>query len=69
VIGAAVKMPNVRNELRDAEDDITYVVMAYRRLTRGELVMTVRAFHSNRRSKKKLKKGITVTILSLIGGV
>ncbi len=52
-----MEMPNVRNEILDVEKEITYVVMAYRKMTHGELVQAVRVFHSGRKSKKKLKKG------------
>ena len=58
-------MPDVDNVIADPARDITYVVKAYRRLTREEMVAAVRAFHL--KNRKKLKPGQTVTIVSLIG--
>lgn len=62
-----MKMPNIPNPIRDAEGDVTYVVMAYRKLTRGEIVQAVRVYRSQH--KRKPKKGTKVTIYSLHGAV
>lgn len=62
-----MKMPDVRNVIRDEEGDITYVVMAYRKLSRPELVQAVRVFRTQHR--KKIKPGTTITIQTLHGAV
>lgn len=62
-----MEMPNIKNQINDGETGVTYIVMAYRRLTYEELVQAVRVFHAGRKSKKRLKKGVVITIFSLIG--
>lgn len=60
-------IPNVKSLIRDTENDVTYEVMAFRALSKAELVMAVRVYHSQRRSKRKHKRGTTVKIFSVIG--
>lgn len=60
-----MEQPGVRNVIRDAERKVTFVVMAYRQLTREEMVFAVRAYLSQRRGKPK--KGSTVVIVTLFG--
>lgn len=61
-----MEMPSVRSTIKDPAKDVTYHVMAYRTLSREELVQSVRAYHSSRRTKK-LKKGQVITIMTIIG--
>lgn len=61
-----MKAPDVRNPINDSEADITYNVMAYRKLSRAEIVQAV-SFYTAQRGRKKLKRGTTVTILTIIG--
>lgn len=60
-----MEQPTIKSAIRDAERDITYIVLAYRTLSRSELVMAVRVFLQQNR--KHPKKGSVVTIHSLIG--
>lgn len=60
-----MKMPNIPHPIRDPEQDVTYVVMAYRALTRAEVVQMVRVHQS--RTRKKPKKGSSITIITSIG--
>jgi hypothetical protein len=57
---------NVKNSLVDEEAGVTYHVMAYRALRREELLRCVRIYLRNRRSKKKLKPGTEITIVTVI---
>lgn len=59
-----MEMPGVKNTIVDDEKKITYHVMAYRELTRVEVVNAVRHFLSTQ--KKKPKPNSTITIVSLI---
>ena len=61
-----MQAPNIRSVIIDPEKEITYVVLAYRELTRVELVQAVAAYNSMKKRKKKLPKGSTVTILSTL---
>ncbi|MCB2190329.1 MAG: hypothetical protein KQI62_02115 [Deltaproteobacteria bacterium] len=58
-----MELPRVKNVIKDPRRDVTYVVMAYRQLTRQEIVFGVQCYLS--RVKKKPKKGDTVTIYSV----
>lgn len=62
-----VQMPDVRNTIRDEKNDITYDVLAYRKLNYAELVQAVRVYDTTRTRKTKLQNGMTVTIVSTIG--
>jgi hypothetical protein len=59
-----VQAPNVSNELRDPSNKVTYRVMAYRALSRQELLQSVGAYL---RQSKRPKPGTMVTILTIIG--
>lgn len=60
-----VDMPNVPTSIRSADHKVTYTVFAYRPLQRAEVVQAIRIF--NARSKKKPKRGSSVTIITTIG--
>jgi hypothetical protein len=62
-----MEMPNIRNTIKDERSRITYVVLAYRQLTREEVVDAVRYYQS--RQKKKPKPGTEITIITTIGAV
>jgi len=57
--------PKIENILRDNENKILYRVMAYRSLSREELLTAVKIFMAS--SKKKIKRNTTITIISNIG--
>lgn len=59
-----MESPKVRNRLVDEVHGVTYDVIAYRQLTRAELLGAVRAYWGQRR---KPKRGDLVTIVSIIG--
>lgn len=61
-----MEMPNVVNELNDPTNRVKYRVLAYRALTRDELLQSV-ALHLRKQRGKKPKPGTVVTIISVIG--
>lgn len=61
----SIAAPSVENLIRDEERDVTYRVMAYRRLTRAEMVAGVQMFIRSKKGKPP-KNGSTVTIISVI---
>lgn len=61
-----MEQPKVSNPIRDEERDITYNVVAYRKLSQEETVLAVRHYLAGKKSKKP-KKGSTITILTIIG--
>lgn len=58
-------MPNLPHTIRDAAQDVTYVVMAYRALNRAEVVQMVRVHQAQ--ARKKPKKGSRITIMTSLG--
>ena len=60
-----MQQPHVRNTARDETNDVTYHVMAFRKLTESELVNAVRYYRA--RNRRKPKRGSSVTIISIIG--
>lgn len=61
----SIAAPSVESLIRDEERDVTYRIMAYRRLTRAEMVTGVQMFIRSKKGKLP-KKGSTVTIISVI---
>jgi len=61
-----MQMPNIRSTIKDPRKKITYHVMAYRTLTREELVIAVQQYNSQKKNKKP-KLGEEIIILSSIG--
>ncbi len=61
-----MQLPNIDNVLKDPKKNITYIIMAYRKLTREKMVLAVRHYHSQRKAKKP-KRGQTITIYTIIG--
>jgi hypothetical protein len=59
--------PDIKHTLKDAASDVTYHVLAYRRLNRAEVVQAVHVYNSQRRRRAKVKPGTTVTIVTIIG--
>lgn len=60
-----MQSPNVATQARDSTNNITYTVMAYRKLTPAECTTAVRTYLAQ--AKKKPKRGSAVTIISIIG--
>jgi len=60
-----MKMPNVVTTVRDAEKNITYQIVAYRRLTRGEAFTQIGLAYADK--KFRPKRGETVRLLTIIG--
>ena len=58
-------LPNVKTTLVDRKNRITYCVLAYRTLTRAELVQAVRLYRS--RQRKRPWPNSAITIVSVIG--
>ncbi len=61
-----MKMPDVCNELRDPARKVVYRVMAYRTLTRQEMLTAV-AMHLGQNKGRPPKKNSTITIVTLFG--
>jgi hypothetical protein len=47
-----MQMPNIRSTIKDPRKKITYHVMAYRTLTREELVVAVQQYNSQKKNTK-----------------
>ena len=58
--------PNVKNIIKDPEKGVTYNVIAYRKLTRKEMIQAVCHYHAQKKTKKP-KKGDVITIVTVIG--
>jgi len=63
----SIEAPTVKTSIRDPESQITYHVMAYRKLTREELVLAVQHYHDAKKRKPKYKPGTVTTIVTIIG--
>ena len=61
-----IETPTVVNELNDPTAQVKYRVMAYRALSRQELLQSV-AMYLHQRKGKKPKRGTLVTIQTIIG--
>lgn len=61
-----IAAPNVVNELNDPTAGVKYKVMAYRALTKTELLQAA-AMYLRQRKGKKPKRGSEVTIITIIG--
>ncbi len=61
-----MQVPNVSNIAKDNERNITFNVLAYRKLTEPELLRAIRYFQSTKQGRK-LKKNTAYTIVSIIG--
>jgi len=61
-----MQQPNIRTSLHDPNTDVTYHVIAYRTLSRHELLQSVAAYLSQKK-RKKPKPGSSVTIITIIG--
>lgn len=59
-----MELPNVPNVIRDPERKVEYVVLAYRTLTRDEVLQAVQAFN---RGKRAAPKNSRITITTTIG--
>ena len=61
-----MQMPNVRTTIEDQNLKITFHVMAYRTLSRDEMILAVRHCMSQKK-RKRPKPGQEITIISTIG--
>ena len=61
-----MKMPDVSNIAKDEERNITFNVVAYRRLSEAELVRSIRYFRSTKQGRK-FQNNSTYRIVSIIG--
>jgi hypothetical protein len=61
-----MEQPSVSNPIRDEKNGITYNVVAYRKLSREEIVLAIKHYRASKKTKKS-KKGTTVTIVTIIG--
>lgn len=61
-----MKQPDVRTSLTDPRARVTYHVIAYRSLTRSEVIGCIRAY-LNQKRRPKPKRGQEITIVTIIG--
>jgi hypothetical protein len=61
-----MEQPNIISTLVDQQKKITYEIVAYRKLTKEELILAVRHFYAQKK-KPKVKPGQKITIISIIG--
>lgn len=61
-----MEMPAVENVINDPTNGLTYRVMAYRVLSREEVIRSV-STHASKQRVKKSKPGTVITILTVIG--
>jgi hypothetical protein len=61
-----MELPDVKHLLIDDKNEVRYEVLAYRKLTREEVIMAVRHYKSQKKIKKP-KKGTIITIVTVIG--
>ena len=64
-----MQLPTVKNILRDEDRDITYEVMAHRRLTDKELVLSVRKALGGLKNSALPKRGARLKIVTTIGSL
>ena len=64
-----MQQPNVRSVILDKERGVRYEILAYRKLTRAEMLEAVASFWGQLRKKrlKPPKKGQTIIIETIIG--
>lgn len=64
-----LEAPNVRNTIRDEEYNVTYHIMAYRQLSREEMIVTVRDYLSQPRirRRKTRERNKTIVIVTIHG--
>lgn len=63
-----MEMPNIASEINDPVKGITYRVIAYRALSRPELVQCVQQYNAQpARARGKAKPGQIVEIRTIIG--
>lgn len=62
-------LPHVEHLLRDDTRKLTFRVMAYRKLSRIEVLESVRAYHAQPkvRRRKRALRNATITVLTLYG--
>lgn len=61
-----MELPTVHNPMKNEENNVLYDVVAYRKLTYDEIVSTIRAYHRQRKSRRKVRN-CTIEIVTLIG--
>ena len=61
-----MKLPDVRTEFRDEGRKVTFVLLAYRTVTRQEAVFAIARF-MQKKPKPKLAAGSTVTVITTFG--
>jgi hypothetical protein len=64
-----MQMPNVETSIKDERRNVTYRVLAYRPLTRAELVLSVRQFHAQLKIRRRGTPltNQTITIVTVYG--
>jgi hypothetical protein len=60
-----MELPTVKTAIKDAQNDVIYEVLAYRQVTRQELLQAIAAYKGQH--KRKPKKGSRITIVTIIG--
>lgn len=61
-----MKRPDILNQLVDQKNGVTYKILAYRSLTKNEILFCIAKYRSQKRNKA-LKKGSEIIIETIIG--
>ena len=61
-----MQQPNVENIMKDEKNDITFKVLACRKLSSDEIVESIRYYMSKRKAKT-IKRGSSITIMTITG--
>jgi hypothetical protein len=65
-----MEMPNIPRQMRDAERNIVYTVLAYRQLSQAEVLAAIRAYLSQQKRKPaKNKRDTIITTLGATGSL
>ncbi|AGX88285.1 hypothetical protein Cenrod_2218 [Candidatus Symbiobacter mobilis CR] len=61
-----MEAPTISNIIKSPEKNITYNILAYKTLSRQEIVSAVQNFNSQNK-RKRIEPGTIITILTTIG--
>lgn len=61
-----MQLPNIKNIIEDPKKGVKYNIIAYRKLSKPEMIEAVRYYHTQKKVKKP-KRGNTVNIITITG--
>lgn len=62
-----MQLPNIRSTIKDPDSDVIFHVIAYRALSKAEMIEQVREFMSSNKRRRQIKPGQTIKIFTIIG--